>query len=87
MIDYETALALTDVAKRPLKDDDIYNRMMADIYAEIESSAKSGKFFYECRYMIGMRGINELKSKGFKVTYDNWTCTCKIKWYPRGENK
>lgn len=85
MIDYETALELAQAATKPL--DDMHNRMMTSVYAEIERDAKLGRFQYECRYMIGNRGIKELQHKGFKVSYDSWNEVYKVKWYPRVEVK
>jgi hypothetical protein len=87
MIDYKTALILADAARKPPIVDDIYNRMMESVYAEIEKAAKIGQFQYECQVMIGKRGINELKAKGFRINYDNLNEIYKIKWYPRGESK
>lgn len=87
MIDYKTALTLADAARKPPIVDDIYDRMMESVYAKIEKAAKLGQFEYDCEVMIGTRGINELKAKGFRVTYDNWNEIYKIKWYPRGESK
>lgn len=86
-IDYQTALALAHSARIPIAVDEVDNLMMESVYTEIENAAKSGQFQYQCRFMIGMRGIEELKAKGFRVSYDSWNEVYKIKWYPRGALK
>lgn len=83
MIDYQTALALAKEANKQLDIDAIHDNMMKSVYDEIENAAKLGQFKYECRYIIGNRGIEELKNKGFRVSYDNYNEIYKIKWYPR----
>ncbi len=84
-MNYEKALALSLKAREQVTEDEHHIYMMLQVLQEIESIAKTGAFQYECRFMVGNKGVQELRDLGFKVSYDTYNEVIKVKWFPRGQ--